>query len=89
MTVGGRVELIADQNSYLRITVIDEKDMVSVKVKKEEGTQYLKLGDDLWWQAGKVLWTPAKSNLKGVAYIKKVSPKKTYDFEFTKIAYSF
>jgi hypothetical protein len=33
---------------------------------------YVKVWDSVWWQAGKVYWTPRGSNVRDVVAIKKI-----------------
>lgn len=53
--IGGKVEAIAHQTNSRLITVIDGKDICRVRIKNSLGAHCIKPGDDVWWQAGKVI----------------------------------
>lgn len=71
MSVGGRVMEVRDRwPESLTIVTWDERspwdDCIGVSVKRNENSERIEPGDEVWWQGPKVYWTPADGSRQDV-----------------------
>ncbi len=88
--VGGIVEAIKFKQDISTATVrgtgCERNDIYKVDIKTVFWTYQIKAGDEIWWQAGKVFWTP--KNRKTISVLKRLGLKIS-DIVFKKVGYSY
>lgn len=86
--VGGKVIGLSRRPDSTLLNVQDKRDNCCVRViekKISNGEQVsIKLGDDVWWQCGKVMWTPAGEYRPGADQKCGVD----FDIHLPKVGYS-
>ena len=88
--VGGVIESINFGKNIsiatVRGTGCEQKDTCKVKIKTVFWIFQITKGDEIWWQAGKIYWTP--KNPQVITAFKKLG-KKIEDIVFHKVGNSY
>lgn len=89
--VGGKVIGISVQGDEALVTCEDKYNVTSVRCKGGR-VREIRLGDSVWWQCGKVYWTPKEiadePTCNHAHHYSCRKPGIEYDIPFRKIGYS-
>lgn len=87
--VGGIVIEVAEVKDRPEVLYVDcrdttyRKDTCAVYVERNATSEQIQIGDSVWWQCGKVYWTPQRN-----IGLENAKCGKDYDIPIPKVGYS-